>query len=426
MMENGNADTGVVPNTTLTEDMQTAAHANEAWWCVTCAVGFADEQQHKKHHKTDWHRYNLRRRVADMAPLAELIYNRKVELIMANAAETQPKGRSHLKVEKKHRMDTVGGRDQQNEEGETHTARERIVVEYSDNTKSLFDSTLKFNTLERNVAHMEKRFCLFFPDRDYLVDLPGLITYLGKKVYERNCCIFCDRQFGSAEATQGHMLAKGHTRIGTEKQEMLDELEGFYDYSKSYLELATPSRTRTAAVTPLQDLSVVGGGEMDEWEDLTAEVSMEGLGEDDRTEAAHHEDDKQLKNKLKQFGLRPAKLTDHGRLRLPNGNLAGNRSLAYIYKQRLRGQTEATAAAQALHIEEDLYRQKALQTDGVSSRGGGGYAVCKRGGETETERAATAAAGVGYHRRIQNSHMRLGVKSNILQKYVKRRERFCE
>jgi len=45
--------------------------------CITCRVVFADKEGNdgvsaelqKAHYKTDWHRYNLKRKVADLPPV---------------------------------------------------------------------------------------------------------------------------------------------------------------------------------------------------------------------------------------------------------------------------------------------------------------------------------------------------------------------
>jgi len=37
--------------------------------CITCRVGFRDGDLQRDHYKTDWHRYNLKRKVVDLAPV---------------------------------------------------------------------------------------------------------------------------------------------------------------------------------------------------------------------------------------------------------------------------------------------------------------------------------------------------------------------
>ena len=45
--------------------------------CITCRVSFTDADMQRAHYKTDWHRYNLKRKVAQMPPItAELFFER--------------------------------------------------------------------------------------------------------------------------------------------------------------------------------------------------------------------------------------------------------------------------------------------------------------------------------------------------------------
>ena len=39
--------------------------------CITCSVAFKEACGQRDHYKTDWHRYNLKRKVAEMPPIQE-------------------------------------------------------------------------------------------------------------------------------------------------------------------------------------------------------------------------------------------------------------------------------------------------------------------------------------------------------------------
>ena len=39
--------------------------------CITCSVAFKEATDQRDHYKTDWHRYNLKRKVAELAPVSE-------------------------------------------------------------------------------------------------------------------------------------------------------------------------------------------------------------------------------------------------------------------------------------------------------------------------------------------------------------------
>ena len=46
--------------------------------CITCAVAFASGELQRAHYKTDWHRYNLKRKVAELAPVRAENFKQKV------------------------------------------------------------------------------------------------------------------------------------------------------------------------------------------------------------------------------------------------------------------------------------------------------------------------------------------------------------
>lgn len=65
---------------------------------------------------------------------------------------------------------------------------------------------LPSSSLEENVAHMGLAHGLFIPEKEYLIDLRGLIIYLGEKIGVGNLCIYCEKSFTSTEGARAHMV----------------------------------------------------------------------------------------------------------------------------------------------------------------------------------------------------------------------------
>ncbi|XP_029796926.1 zinc finger protein 622 isoform X2 [Suricata suricatta] len=59
--------------------------------CITCRVAFDNAEVQRAHYKTDWHRYNLKRKVADMAPVTAEGFQERVRAQRA-VAEQESKG----------------------------------------------------------------------------------------------------------------------------------------------------------------------------------------------------------------------------------------------------------------------------------------------------------------------------------------------
>ena len=60
--------------------------------CISCRVAFEDAAEQRTHFSTDWHRYNMKRRVASLPPVAATAFNEKVvERREQNAVRTDPR-----------------------------------------------------------------------------------------------------------------------------------------------------------------------------------------------------------------------------------------------------------------------------------------------------------------------------------------------
>ena len=46
--------------------------------CITCRVAFNTAQEQRDHYKTDWHRYNLKRKVVGLPPISAEKFKEKV------------------------------------------------------------------------------------------------------------------------------------------------------------------------------------------------------------------------------------------------------------------------------------------------------------------------------------------------------------
>lgn len=47
------------------------AAPQQLFTCITCHVGFREAEDQRAHYRTEWHRYNLKRKVADMRPVSQ-------------------------------------------------------------------------------------------------------------------------------------------------------------------------------------------------------------------------------------------------------------------------------------------------------------------------------------------------------------------
>ena len=99
------------------------------------------------------------------------------------------------------------------------------------------------DTMQSSLEHMSSQHSFFIPDMEYVIDVEGLVTYMGERVGQGHICMWCGhlgRQFPSTEAVQKHMIDKGHCKMFHEGEVLL-EYSDFYDYSTSYPEGGDPN-----------------------------------------------------------------------------------------------------------------------------------------------------------------------------------------
>ncbi|KAK6166531.1 hypothetical protein SNE40_023195 [Patella caerulea] len=319
--------------------------------CISCRVAFADADLQRQHYKTDWHRYNLKRKVAELPPVTAENFRQRVlaqksqveeaekdnvsrcqickkKFNTENAYKTHIKSKKHQEAEKSYNPDdhnvkhskknSIDSEEQMETAGTLHTTDKRAnsknvvdvagssideEADMSDDADSDVESwnsedgeplpieeclfcTNVSSSLEENVKHMTVNHSFFIPDADYLIDLEGLISYLGEKVGVANMCLWCNtrgKSFYSKQAAKNHMVDKGHSKMLHEGESVF-EYSDFYDYRKSYPD-----------------------------------------------HAERNEEDEQM-----ELGDTPDLGGDGYELVLPSGATIGHRSLARYYKQRLR------------------------------------------------------------------------------------------
>jgi len=223
--------------------------------CITCRLTFNDNEIMRKHYKTDFHRFNLKRKVANLPPVPEELFNQKINDLQSKGEHCAPKGSHHLKKNKQHKL-----RQEKQTQAPQAKAQQSLPLPLQTkkstptevtNTESVSTKTeedmidekiaaapvltLKDSLFDRhrcqdfgsNLQYMTREFGFFIPEIEYMKDLPGLIRYLGQKISIGNTCIYCEKTFYSLDATRDHMRSVSHCKLLWEDNE--EEYADFYD-----------------------------------------------------------------------------------------------------------------------------------------------------------------------------------------------------
>ncbi|KAI9293190.1 hypothetical protein K502DRAFT_294161 [Neoconidiobolus thromboides FSU 785] len=308
--------------------------------CLTCQVAFHDADRQRSHYHSDWHRYNLKRKVAELPPVsadafATKVLEKKNQLDEENEVSgsmyclacrkdfgTENAYNNHIQSKKHKENETkfnvkyllldqkpIESKKKEAEDNESENLDKEKEEDLDDEEKllKLIDDKIKravrlsevdcifcnhkSEDFEGNMEHMSIAHSFFIPDIEYLVDLKGLIKYLGEKVSIANVCLYCNgkgRELKSLEAVRGHMISKGHTKIAYDLEMDILEISDYYDFSKSY------------------------------------------------NDADQVDPDAELINKLMKLFYSVELAENEMELILPNGARIGHRSMARYYKQYIR------------------------------------------------------------------------------------------
>ncbi|KAG1735081.1 cytoplasmic protein [Suillus paluster] len=349
--------------------------------CLSCSIAFLSAEEQRTHYRSDHHRYNMKRRVASLPPVSAAIFNQKVldrrqeTAIMSSLKgstcevcgktyTTENAYRSHINS-KKHKENELKTASQpcppvpQEDEvpsapvdpppsstlpiisetpipkdstlGVPATATEDEINESIDAKIAAARSRLSITSclfcthtssaLAENLTHMSSAHSFFVPDADYLIDLPGLITYLGEKIAVGNVCIFCNgkgRELRTLEAARKHMLDKAHCKIAYDTEDDRLEVSDYYDFTTSY-----PAET-------LKKKSRQPRAEDEEWEDADDDSGeAEEIVDDDASEPPESGSDESIPENQITYGDTEYELV------LPSGARIGHRSMKRYYAQSL-------------------------------------------------------------------------------------------
>lgn len=227
-----------------------------AFTCISCSVKFADAELQRQHYKTDWHRYNLKRRVSELPAVTAVEFQMRVLQIRdaensalkekqmshyCNACRKQFRNQkahdTHLNS-KKHRENLVRFfADQQEGTPQKEVTTKSVVqprphpavalgaakgaVIYKDDgdedyedisdeeemddsdgwedipehlmtEKDCLFCTHSSEDVVENLKHMSVAHSFFIPDAEYCVDVEGLLNYLSVKVAVDFICLWCN------------------------------------------------------------------------------------------------------------------------------------------------------------------------------------------------------------------------------------------
>ncbi|KAK4147458.1 C2H2 type zinc-finger-domain-containing protein [Dichotomopilus funicola] len=455
--------------------------ASHPYTCNTCQVAFRNSDLQRGHMRSDWHRYNLKRRVASLPPISSEVFTEKVLQARAEttaqadkagferACETCQKTyysensfRNHLSSAKhKAGVAALAARSNGKADDEASSVTFSLGEPAADSTVDS-DAEEEFNevveglkntgingsvfplkrpanpnipaTAEKkqdhpssevpggesstatpsaptptgnkpaptaspktclfcnyesptpvlNAAHMERTHGLFIPEKQYLVNLEGLLKFFQEQVFDLNECITCGKVKSNVFAVQTHMRDKAHTQIPYTTEEEQLEIGEFYDFRSTYSddeegvwedesddEEEQKGGVKLGAKRESKTVGEDGDEVMEDesWEtdsdassldsdDLHAVPGDHHYHQYDRLNKHPHHSRNTSRNHLQADDFHAqshrrnqAVFHDEYELHLPNGKSVGHRSLNRYFRQNLHSYPTPEERAERLAIE---------------------------------------------------------------------------
>lgn len=269
---------------------------------------------------------------------------------------------------------------------------------------------LESSDLATNVAHMERGHGMFIPEKQYLVDLEGLIRSLQQRVHEFNECLVCGKMKANAFAVQTHMRDTGHCKIPYTTEDEQIEIGEFYDFRSTYSddedydsdEESEPNDGgarlggKRATTTTNEDGEEVEDGEDAGWEtdssassldsaDLTAVPAEAHYHQYERLDKhAHHSTNstrphRQADGRFHSHSHKPTRAVfyDEYELHLPSGRAVGHRQHNKYFRQNLRDRDSPAERIRQQHLA--IENGDAMDVDGEEGGSGSGQLMGPKG-----------------------------------------------
>ncbi|XP_022820319.1 zinc finger protein 622 [Spodoptera litura] len=398
----------------------------DTFTCITCQVMFKTPELQREHYKQDWHRYNLKRKVASISPVTLEEFEQRVKehkeqsqnesrdesqyckycsklFNTKNAFDNHLNSKKHKlseeryvenKEEESGHSDTdsfvkvepsanvskdpskfviVSADDSGEEDIETDSEIEELDSdEWEECRIKGSDSLIKprdclfcghhSKNIVKNLKHMSEAHSFFIPDVEYCINIKDLLLYLGEKISQGYMCLWCN----DTGRTFYSMEAVRRHMIDKGHCKMLHEGLALAEYADYY------------------DYS---SSYPDHQED---EDEEDGMDVDDEVEA-------------------PTTLQgDDFQLVLPSGVVVGHRSLMKYYKQNLTQNSQALVKKSDRKLHRLLGVYRAL-----------GWAP------KEQALAAKKARDIHFMKRVQAKwQMKMSLKNNKFQKHYRAQVNF--
>lgn len=214
--------------------------------CICCRIKFDSVDLQRGHFKTEWHLYNLKRRICNLDPIDLDSFN-EIQGSLPEKQDDETTSIFSLPSLRDIKYNPIGQlQDDDNttlgDDWSEINEDEFVAEDYDDDeVDELLERVVKPDTClfcnkkssnyKQNVSHMNQIHGFFVPEEKYVIDFEGLMAYLGFKVGAGTTCLWCNKQFTTLHGVRLHMIYKNHCKILYDQEKAIEEFKEFYDYT---------------------------------------------------------------------------------------------------------------------------------------------------------------------------------------------------
>lgn len=286
------------------------------FYCPTCHFNFDGETEFKLHYHSDIHHYNMKRKLVGLKPATEAQFQRQLQKVQIDKEKADKKNQSYycevlnqkfsnyttfaarintkkyqkaLEDFKNKSMSVDANKDMEEDKPEQVNMgdgfkKKTQTATTLDSTSICLFSNCMYESFEKNLKEMQRKYGFFIWDEKNCVKKEQLIKYLAKLIQKDYKCIYCQQRFKSADSCQKHIIAKQHALMNSDQ---FDQYERFYDFREENRRIAKEMQERfkntkadnafvyTIKNKPEKDQSAVEDNE-DDWEDEDDSKELEG------------------------------------------------------------------------------------------------------------------------------------------------------
>eukprot|EP01096_Ripella_sp_DP13-Kostka_P009046 TRINITY_DN3416_c0_g1_i2.p1 TRINITY_DN3416_c0_g1~~TRINITY_DN3416_c0_g1_i2.p1 ORF type:complete len:417 (+),score=208.46 TRINITY_DN3416_c0_g1_i2:127-1377(+) len=354
--------------------------------CITCHLTFAEPSVQRLHYQSEFHRFNLKRKVAELPPVTEDLYLSKLheleneskpeivedsyhcapckkKFVSENSYEDHIKSKKHKEAEAKVKAQKKASKKKK-------AAAAKIASSSSSSTETSTPSTSTSTSTDKTQLEgalkkeavllekaLEKKDSSSSPDtaqtQTDLLDEEGMSEEekeIAKRVRENDVknsqCMMCKKVCGSVEGLLDHM-ARRHT-FAIPDLEFVSDMDALIDYlqQKVYIGYCC-----LACDKPFQSVSAVQLHMEDKGHCFLSEEAEEDILDFYNYEKSWQED--RMLSLVSAVDAGKVELRDGGySLALASGRVIGHRDLAVYYRQRHRDPLPSSPSALALSLQK--------------------------------------------------------------------------